>query len=42
MASNFAGLVPMGPSTPEQADAFVRDEIRLWAPVVRASGAKPE
>ncbi len=42
MANNFAGLVPMGPSSPEQADAFVRDEIRLWAPVVRASGAKPE
>jgi tripartite-type tricarboxylate transporter receptor subunit TctC len=42
MASKYAGLVVMGPSTPEQADAFVREEITRWAPVIRASGAKPE
>ena len=35
------GLEPVG-STPEEFGAFLRAEIAKWAPVVRASGAKPE
>jgi tripartite-type tricarboxylate transporter receptor subunit TctC len=42
MASKFAGMVVMGPSTPAQTDAFVREEIARWAPIIKATGAKPE
>ena len=35
------GLEPVG-STPAEFGAFLRAEIAKWAPVVRASGAKPE
>ena len=36
--------VGMEPSatTPEALDAFFKREIERWAPVVKASGAKPE
>jgi tripartite-type tricarboxylate transporter receptor subunit TctC len=42
MAGKFAGMVPMGGSTPESTDAFIREEIVRWAPVIKATGAKPE
>lgn len=42
MASKYAGMVVLGPSTPAQTDAFVREEITRWAPIIKASGAKPE
>lgn len=42
MAGKYAGMVVMGPSTPAQTDAFVREEIARWAPVIKATGAKPE
>jgi tripartite-type tricarboxylate transporter receptor subunit TctC len=29
-------------STPEAFGAFIRSEIKRWAQVVKASGAKPE
>ena len=35
------GMDPVG-SSPEAFGAFLRAEIDKWAPVVRASGAKPE
>ena len=35
------GASPMG-STPEAFGAFIRSEIKRWAQVVKASGAKPE
>ncbi|MBC7779031.1 MAG: tripartite tricarboxylate transporter substrate binding protein [Proteobacteria bacterium] len=35
------GATPMG-STPEQFGTFIRSEIKRWAEVVKASGAKPE
>ena len=28
--------------TPSQFDAYLRDDIKKWAEVVRISGAKPE
>jgi len=34
------GAVPHG-STPEAFHAFIKSEIARWAPVIRASGAKP-
>jgi tripartite-type tricarboxylate transporter receptor subunit TctC len=33
------GMEPVG-SAPEQFDAFIRNEMQKWAPVVKASGAK--
>ena len=30
------------PTTPEQFGAFVQAEIRKWAPIVKASGARVE
>jgi tripartite-type tricarboxylate transporter receptor subunit TctC len=42
MSGKFAGMVLLPGSTPESTRAFVRDEIVRWAPVVRASGVKPE
>jgi tripartite-type tricarboxylate transporter receptor subunit TctC len=30
------------PTTPEEFGRIVRDEIRKWAKVVQATGAKPE
>jgi len=43
MKARFAelGMDAVG-STPEEFAAFVRAEIAKWAPVVRASGARPE
>jgi tripartite-type tricarboxylate transporter receptor subunit TctC len=35
------GLEPVG-NTPEQFDALIRTEIDKWAPIVKASGAKPD
>ena len=35
------GTVPVG-NTPEEFGAHIKAEIARWAPVVRASGAKPE
>jgi tripartite-type tricarboxylate transporter receptor subunit TctC len=35
------GTVPVG-NTPEEFGAHIRAEIARWAPVVRASGARPE
>jgi tripartite-type tricarboxylate transporter receptor subunit TctC len=35
------GTEPVG-SSPDEARAFLRDEIEKWTPVVRASGAKAE
>jgi tripartite-type tricarboxylate transporter receptor subunit TctC len=35
------GLEPVG-NTPEQFDAIIRSEIDKWAPIVKASGAKPD
>jgi tripartite-type tricarboxylate transporter receptor subunit TctC len=35
------GAEPAG-STPEEFHAFIKSEIARWAPVIRASGAKPE
>ncbi len=35
------GLEPVG-NTPEQFDAYIRSEIDKWAPIVKASGAKPD
>jgi tripartite-type tricarboxylate transporter receptor subunit TctC len=35
------GLEPMG-NTPEQFDAYIKSEIDKWAPIVKASGAKPD
>jgi len=32
---------PVG-NTPEEFGAFIRKEIARWAPVVKASGARPE
>jgi tripartite-type tricarboxylate transporter receptor subunit TctC len=29
-------------STPEEFGAFIKAEIARWAPVVKASGAKPD
>lgn len=42
MSRKFAGLVMMGGSTPQSTDAFIRNEITRWAPIVRAAGVKPE
>ena len=42
MAKSVAGMVLMPGSTPESTHAFIRDEIVRWAPVIKASGAKPE
>jgi tripartite-type tricarboxylate transporter receptor subunit TctC len=42
MSRKFAGMVPMGPSTTAETEAFVRKEITDWAPIIRATGAKPE
>jgi tripartite-type tricarboxylate transporter receptor subunit TctC len=36
-----SGLEPVG-NTPEQFDAIIRAEIDKWAPIVKASGAKPD
>jgi tripartite-type tricarboxylate transporter receptor subunit TctC len=35
------GVVPVG-NTPEEFGAHIKSEIAHWAPVVKASGAKPE
>ena len=35
------GAEPAG-STPEEFQAFIKSEIARWAPVIRASGAKPD
>jgi len=35
------GVVPVG-NTPEEFSAHIKSEIARWAPVVKASGAKPE
>ena len=35
------GADPAG-STPEEFQAFIKSEIARWAPVIKASGAKPE
>jgi len=35
------GAVPVG-NTPAEFTAFVREDIKRWAPVVKYSGAKPE
>jgi len=35
------GLQPI-PTSPEAFGKRLREEIRKWGPVVRASGAKPE
>ena len=35
------GVVPVG-NTPEEFGAHIKSEIARWAPVVKASGAKPE
>ena len=35
------GTVPVG-NTPEEFGAHIKSEIARWAPVVRASGARPE
>ena len=35
------GLDPVG-STPEEFDSYIRTEIAKWAPIVKASGAKPD
>jgi tripartite-type tricarboxylate transporter receptor subunit TctC len=29
-------------TTPDEAGAYVRAEVTRWAPVIKASGAKPE
>lgn len=29
-----------GPSTPEQFDAFIKSELRVWTPVIKAAGIK--
>ena len=43
MKARFADLgVEIVASTPEEFGAFLRSEIGKWAPVVKASGAKPE
>jgi len=34
------GASPVGDS-PEAFSAFVREDIKRWAPIVKASGAKP-
>ena len=36
-----AGVVSLGQMTPQAIAAFVAEETARWAPVVRASGAKP-
>jgi tripartite-type tricarboxylate transporter receptor subunit TctC len=43
LVQNMAGrrLVLM-PTTPEEASAFLRAETARWAPVIRASGARPD
>ncbi len=43
LVQNMAGrrLVLM-PGTPEEATAFLRAETERWAPVIRASGARPD
>ena len=35
------GLDPVG-SSPEEFDAYIKTEITKWAPIVKASGAKPD
>jgi hypothetical protein len=30
------------PTTPEEAAVFLRAETARWAPVIRASGARPD
>jgi tripartite-type tricarboxylate transporter receptor subunit TctC len=35
------GVIPVG-NTPEEFGAHIKSEIARWAPVVKASGAKPE
>lgn len=42
LSKRFVGLKLFNNSTPESTDAFVRNEITRWAPVIRATGAKPE
>jgi tripartite-type tricarboxylate transporter receptor subunit TctC len=36
------GLPPMRGYTPERFGAFLRDEIALWVPIVRATGARAD
>jgi len=38
--NNEMGLPPMRDYTPERFGAFLRDEIALWVPIVRATGAR--
>ena len=35
------GAEPIG-NTPEEFGAFIKTEIARWAPVVKASGARPD
>lgn len=42
MTAKSAGFVLMSPSTPEQTDTYVRQEIKRWAPIVKSSGANPD
>ncbi len=34
--------IEVAPSTSEECATFIRSETEKWAPVIRASGAKPE